>query len=195
MATNAELTENTRRRIIDVFWEQLLSVGLTEINVRSLMKQVGMNRSTFYEHFSSISDLLQKASEDLMESIIVEVAALADNYSSDEPAVFFGRLQGIFRDKGRRIIFMANCSEVPDFLPRYRDAIKPTVFKVFRIECEKEDEDLIMAFIMSVLMAASNNLIEVDFEKDVSSMMAKVHSMVVHGIGQYMTAEPVMKGD
>ena len=58
MPTNAELSAETRRKVFDEFWSMIDETGLKGVNVRNLMKNIGMDRSTFYEYFENIPDLI-----------------------------------------------------------------------------------------------------------------------------------------
>lgn len=186
MATNAELTEISRQKIIDAFWDIVFESGLNSANVRTVMARAGMNRSTFYEHFDSIQDLMEKVSEDILAFIREEGKKIIEDEVIANPPDFEEFITKFFYKFSRKVIFLIGSGAVPEFLPKLRDTLKPPVFEIYKIECPKEDEPLIMSFIMSALMGASYNLFDVSPDTDLSAMFRKAYGLIFNGIGQYI---------
>lgn len=186
MATNAELTEISRQKITDAFWDIVFESGLNAANVRTVMARTGMNRSTFYEHFSSIQDLMEKVSEDILSFIRENGERIIEEEMMTEPPDFERFVTDFFQKFSRKVIFLIGSGAVPEFLPKLRDTLKPLVFEIYKIECPKEDELLIMSFIMSALMGASYNLFDISSGTDLSAMFRKAHGLMLNGIGQYI---------
>lgn len=64
------MPESTRRRIVDTFWDMAFEEGgIAKITVWSLMKRVGMDRSTFYQYFKDIDGLLRFSADELVEEL------------------------------------------------------------------------------------------------------------------------------
>ncbi len=61
-----------RDRIIAAFLEQLKTVPCQKIKVSALIKDAGVNRSTFYLYFENTDDLLECVAEELRQKIAVE---------------------------------------------------------------------------------------------------------------------------
>lgn len=186
MATNAELTEISRQKITDAFWDIVFESGLNAANVRTVMARTGMNRSTFYEHFSSIQDLMEKVSEDILSFIRENGERIIEEEMMTEPPDFERFVTDFFQKFSRKVMFLIGSGAVPEFLPKFRDALKPLVFKTYSIECPKEDEGLIMSFVMSALMGASYNLLDIGPDTDIYAMLRKAQGLILNGIRQYI---------
>ena len=61
-----------RERIIAAFLEQLKTTPYRKIKVTALIREAGVNRSTFYLYFENIDDLLECVTEELQQQIAVE---------------------------------------------------------------------------------------------------------------------------
>ena len=63
---------SARERIVAAFLEQLKTVPYQKIKVSALIKDAGVNRSTFYLYFENTDDLLECIAEELQQKIAVE---------------------------------------------------------------------------------------------------------------------------
>ena len=61
-----------RERITAAFLEQLKTVPYRKIRVSALIRNAGVNRSTFYLYFENTDDLLESVTEELQQRIAVE---------------------------------------------------------------------------------------------------------------------------
>ena len=53
-----EKTSKTRTKIVAAFWHLYKSNGLNGISVKDITDKASLNRSTFYEYFKDINDVL-----------------------------------------------------------------------------------------------------------------------------------------
>lgn len=61
-----------RQRIIDALWTLLETEHISQLGIKSIVAEAGCNRATFYYHFQSAYDLLEKA----IVAELVEVGTL-----------------------------------------------------------------------------------------------------------------------
>jgi len=69
MSKNSEISERTRQTIIDAFWEIYCKKRIEKITVREITTKAGYNRSTFYEYFIDVYDVLEKIEQSLLPNI------------------------------------------------------------------------------------------------------------------------------
>ncbi|KOY13106.1 TetR/AcrR family transcriptional regulator [Paenibacillus xylanivorans] len=74
MKKQPELTEKTRQTFIDVFCELYSQKPIEKISVQEIAKKAGYNRSTFYQYFTDIYELLNFVETDLLKYIKEELA-------------------------------------------------------------------------------------------------------------------------
>lgn len=70
MKKRTQITEKTRQKFIDTFCELYKEKPIEKITVQELIRETGYNRSTFYQYFKDIYDLLDYIEEDVITFII-----------------------------------------------------------------------------------------------------------------------------
>lgn len=110
--------------IKEQFLNELKIKPINKIKVTSLCKNVGINRSTFYEHYLDIYDLLDKIEEDFINKSI----KLSDDIKKSTYATY------------------DITSYVLDFIYEYKELLKVLVFK----NHHKEFEDKINSIILDL---------------------------------------------
>lgn len=69
MAKYKEISTQTRQNLIDAFWELYCEKRIEKITVREITTKAGYNRSTFYEYFNDVYDVLEQIEESLLPNI------------------------------------------------------------------------------------------------------------------------------
>lgn len=98
MKKNPEQTAKTRRAITEAFFTLYAQKPIERINVSEVVTLAGYNRSTFYEYFASVYDLLERAEDELIghirevhkdESVLElgDIQALYDLFENNELAM------------------------------------------------------------------------------------------------------------
>ncbi|MFL0198160.1 TetR/AcrR family transcriptional regulator [Clostridium sp. WILCCON 0269] len=60
MKHNPEITAQTRKNLMDAFWDLYSKEGIKKISVREIVGRAGYNRSTFYKYFTDVNDVLEQ---------------------------------------------------------------------------------------------------------------------------------------
>lgn len=69
MKKQPEITEKTRQSFIGVFCELYCQKPIEKITVQEIANKSGYNRSTFYQHFTDVYDLLNFVENDILDYI------------------------------------------------------------------------------------------------------------------------------
>ena len=67
MRKQAEITDKTRQTFIDAFCKLYSRKPLDKISVQEITRMAGYNRSTFYQYFLDINDLLDSLESEMIE--------------------------------------------------------------------------------------------------------------------------------
>lgn len=67
MNKQPERTARTRQALIDSFWELYSSRDISRITIKEITANAGFYRSTFYEYFGSVYDVLEEIENNLVE--------------------------------------------------------------------------------------------------------------------------------
>lgn len=175
----------TRRKIMDTFWNDALEVGINKINVKSLMTKVGMNRSTFYEHFSSIDDLVSKSEEEMLEEISRKVTQLSETIPpGDSPPVKI--LLDIFPLYGNRIMLLMDSMDDQNFFDKLLRCLQPSILKAYGIKCNEEESTRITRFILtSACGVLREHIREGSDESRLIDELIKTQNLIFYGVRPY----------
>ncbi|MFK0522282.1 TetR/AcrR family transcriptional regulator [Paenibacillus illinoisensis] len=74
MKKQPQITERTRQTFVGVFCELYSQKPIEKISVQEIAKKSGYNRSTFYQYFTDIYELLDALENDILNDIKEELA-------------------------------------------------------------------------------------------------------------------------
>lgn len=74
MHKQPEITDKTRQTFVNVFCDLYSRKPIEKISIQEIANQSGYNRSTFYQYFTDIYDLLDWVEERILNSINEEMA-------------------------------------------------------------------------------------------------------------------------
>lgn len=75
MKKQPELTDKTRQTFVNVFCDLYSQKPIEKISIQEIANRSGYNRSTFYQYFTDIYDLLNYVEEKVLKSIKEEIAS------------------------------------------------------------------------------------------------------------------------
>lgn len=189
MATQQEHTDATRRGIIDAFWKLAVEKGMGGVSVRSIMKEVGMHRSTFYEYFDGVDGVLRAAEDELLEEIGGIASEMVDGgLDRTTPA---GIMQRIFPHYGRRVMAILGPDGDPGFLDRLKDVARPAVCQAYDLDPDSGDSDAMVAFIVSLAMGVvARHLGDRYDEEEVVAELTEFQRIAYYGIRSLTSRDP-----
>lgn len=178
----------TRRQIIEVFWKQAFEYGIRGVSVRSLMAEVGMNRSTFYDNFNSIDDLVRISEDQIIGDLLDEVSRVGPDLTAGD---VFGNISKLLPRYGRRIAVLLSSGGDPQFFERMRGAMAPALFTVLGIDEEPEVMDLISLLISSALTGVLSECFAKGYDdQTMVREFFKMDKLLFHGLAQFTDRDP-----
>ncbi|MEK4880031.1 MULTISPECIES: TetR/AcrR family transcriptional regulator [Paenibacillus] len=74
MKKQPQITEKTRQKFVEVFCELYSQKPIEKISIQEISNKSGYNRSTFYQYFTDIYELLDSVENDLLNDMKKELA-------------------------------------------------------------------------------------------------------------------------
>lgn len=156
MARLKNLTERgqeTQRQLTDVLMQLILEKGYEPVTVKDITERAGIDRSTFYLHFSDKYDLLLKSQQQLIDDLIERVTL--DNAPLSGIAMTFEHMAQHVNQY--RVLLQFEGSTVPllhDYIVR---AVKPIIELRLREGGANSsiDTDLVANFITGALRSTA----------------------------------------
>lgn len=76
MNKQPEVTARTRESFIEALWRLYRETPVDRIRIDTLAREAGYNRTTFYEYFTDIYDLLHQAEDELIQQYREQLRAI-----------------------------------------------------------------------------------------------------------------------
>lgn len=165
MNKQPEITEQTKKNIVDAFWKIFKKKRLDKITVKEIADVAGYNRSTFYAYFTSVNDILEQ-----------EENILLDYIDENASKVLFPHLVKGLRPKASELYFFAKSERLkillsengdPKFKGKLKKTIIPIAFTAFNLPMDNIHAGYIFEFCFSAVVSSiihwyDNQEIEVD---------------------------------
>lgn len=152
MQKNPALTGRTRENLIQAFWDCYGKKPLPEVTVKDVTQAAGYNRSTFYQYFDNIPDLLAQAEEELLRRFgDITNAAIEDGFSMTSMEK---TLRYCFDECGRELEILLGPRGDVAFLARFKDLIKPIAAADRRLRADSDSLELLSEFASADFLCA-----------------------------------------
>ncbi len=104
----------SRERIVAAATELVRRRSYTELSVDEVMREAGIGRTIFYRHFDDLGDLLQRASREAVEALLVAQQGLGQARPDEDPESVrraFKEAVDIYRRHGPLLRCMAEAAD------------------------------------------------------------------------------------
>ena len=149
MKKQPEQTAITKQNIINAFWDEFKIKTIDKITVKEICSITGYNRSTFYQYFRDIYDVLETIENELIE----ELDRLFDENPIELIAsnTFISKVTEIYDSKGELLYYLLNNQASNSFSDKYKTLIKS---KLFSAEIDDHDKKLKINILLEFMVSA-----------------------------------------
>ena len=157
MKKQPERTARTRQRIIDAFWELYRENSIDKITIKEITGGAGLYRSTFYEYFSDVYEILEKIEDDLIDQIheIIPAVLGSENF---EDAI--GSLLSFYDSNGDRLAVLLG----PNGSQRFSIRVKKLTKDAFYEKTKSVENDLDTEILFTLVSSSIITLLEFWYE-------------------------------
>ncbi len=141
------MTDNkTKQNFFDSFWSIYENTRIEKITVKAICLKAGYNRSTFYEYFKDVFDVLEQIEENLLPN------------TNDIPEVLIGnQLIGAnefehlnyFKEKKKYLKILLSENGDPSFTHKLKTTLKPSIRILFENHSNIKNIDYVLEYILS----------------------------------------------
>lgn len=144
MRKQPQVTEKTRRKLIESFWKLYKHNDINKITIKDICDNANYERTTFYRYFKDINDILNEIEIEIIEDI-------KDNIKKNKSEAFsnfekfnknYGEYIATFKEKQNK-----------NFFVKFKELVKNDVYNYFDYNISDENKkELIFEFIFSLLI-------------------------------------------
>lgn len=155
MKKKPEQTELTRKNIQDAFWTLYTKQSIDKITVKDICILAGYNRSTFYQYYKDVYDVLYTLENHILDEVSQFAIQLVEQAGSLSASQALQSIFGIFARLNHYIVVLFGPHGDSEFTHKIVKTLKPIWIKYFfRDEQYSAAElDLLMEYYISGLLA------------------------------------------
>ncbi|MGN0194174.1 MAG: TetR/AcrR family transcriptional regulator [Pseudoramibacter sp.] len=181
MKKPSPVAEQTRQNLIQAFWKCYAKAPLSEVTVKEIAEVAGYNRTTFYQYFDNVPDLMDAAEEKLFRELVANVnTAIAEGLTLPALEKSLERCIDQYGDQLKILLGPASDSH---FYTRFKETLKPLTYFDFNESKNSLDIDLICEFVTSDLITVIAYLSSHP-EADRKKVIHKLHDYIHGGVSQ-----------
>lgn len=150
MKKQPQVTELTRKKLINSFWNLYKEKDITKIGIKNICDCAKYDRTTFYRYYNDITDILNKLEDEIIISIANSISKNINDKSSNK--IKYDGFN-IFNNKYGEYITIFYKNSNRNFYNKLKQIIKKDVYKYFNFSIDNADiEEFIFEFVFSSLI-------------------------------------------
>ena len=149
MNKQPELTERTRRCIIDAYWKLLIEKE--KLSVISVSQAAAVNRSTFYQYFLDMDDLREQAETQMLEDVKEKISVVFPQGFPMSLKDFAIRYASILEDEGERLFYVISTGLNSGFVEKLTEYFSPIFCKLFGLSQDMPNYKCALVFTVSAI--------------------------------------------
>ena len=149
MNKQPELTERTRRCIIDAYWKLLIEKE--KLSVISVSRAAAVNRSTFYQYFLDMDDLREQAETQMLEDVKEKISVVFPQGFPMSQKDFAIRYASILEDEGERLFYVISTGLNSGFVEKLTEYFSPIFCKLFGLSQDMPNYKCALVFTVSAI--------------------------------------------
>ena len=185
MKKQPEITDKTRQKFVDAFWDIAVEKPISKISVSELTRRAGYNRSTFYEYFLDTDDLLTYVESALLEEIKQTVSLALPEENSPEHM-----FRILFTSLNERLYVLIGPNGDSGFLSRIRAELVPIATSYLPIQTDLVNFDYLACYVNSAMFGLMQHWNEKGKNISAEEISAIMHNLIFHGLQAYINTEP-----
>ncbi len=183
MKHNPEVTAQTRKNLMDAFWDLYSKEGIGNTSVREITLKAGYNRSTFYEYFTDVYDVLEQIEAAILPDIEKHQPILQDIMMGKGAHLPLKHLTEVYSKNKKYFVVLLGKNGDPAFKEKiknvYKDLIRPHLQSLasdeFILECTLE-------YSISALLGVMTYCFTREENPDIEKMVQFLASLMNDGL-------------
>jgi AcrR family transcriptional regulator len=179
MKKKPEITAQTRENLIQAFWGLYRQKKIEHITIKNITTRAGYNRSTFYEYFVDIYDLLNQFEDTLLEYLKEQILDSLDGGLNDD---IIQKLADVYESKGDYLGILLGENGDPNFVKKLKTVMRSTLVGTFRLPEKEIHTSYIFEFGMSAIIGTVTHWYQSKRDLPSKEMVRLLRSMLERGI-------------
>lgn len=185
MKRNLNVMTKTKQDLIDAFWMLYCEKLIEKITIKEVTEKAGYNRSTFYEYFIDIYDVL----EQIEISIIPNINELPPiGISTETLGMPLGIFMTLYEKNNKYYSVLLGDNGDPTFASKLKNSIKPMIQEALKpnVSVNEIELDFILEYILSAMIGIMSYWFKQDKVLSVEKIISLITQMMENGVGSIL---------
>lgn len=151
MNKQLEACERTKSNLLEAFWKVYYENTLYKVRIKDITDKAGYNRSTFYQYFADIDDILEYGENVLIDEMIEYLKSTMENFNSKD---VMARTAEAYEKYGYYLSKLLGPTGDPSFAEKYKEAIKPLLFEKFNLAEDDFRIDILCEYCLGAILSS-----------------------------------------
>jgi AcrR family transcriptional regulator len=174
------LTAQTRENLIQAFWSLYRQNRIERITVQEITAKAGYHRSTFYEYFVDIDDILNQLEAALLEYMKEQLLTGLESGLYDD---FIQRLADVYESRGDYLGTLLGEKGDPQFARKLKTIMRSALTNAFGLPEDDIHTAYLFEFGISAIIGTITHWYQSQEDLPSKEMVRLLRSMLNSGIG------------
>ncbi len=179
MKKNPEATALTRLNLLQAFWDLYSQKKIESISINEITKKAGYHRSTFYEYFLDINDVLSQLEEGLITHIKEEVLKNLSVFQNED---FIEGMARLYESRGKYLSVLLGENGDPFFAEKVKIVMRPVLMETFGLQVSDTLAAYIFEFGFSAILSTITYWYKNNKDFPSKELIILIRSMLVSGV-------------
>lgn len=177
MHKQPEVTAATRKRLMDSFWSLYQDRPMEKISVSAIVERAGVHRSTFYEYFMDVYDVVEQTQQNTLEDL-EKILSELDIPDHDAVAQIAPKLVAEIAPMAETIYYLCQDNR---FHSRLIDMMKPYMLQISRLPEDYAHLDFLFTLMSSNMVTTLRYWHEHQEKYTAQELMVIAQKIMFHG--------------
>ena len=179
MTKHLETKVLTRENLIQAFWDLYRKKKIDQISIKEITEKAGYHRSTFYEYFVDIYDLLNQLEESLLTYIQENVLLSLGGIQNED---FVGGMADLYETNGQFFSVLLGENGDPLFAKKLKAVMQPALMKAFGLPGSDIQAGYIFEFGISAIIETITHWYQSNKNLPSKELILLIRSMLMNGV-------------
>lgn len=141
--------QQTKKNLMDAFWRLYETKKIEKITIKDITEKAGYNRSTFYQYFKDVYDVLDQIELALLPDISKDFLNGSDKFTPDQ---LVSNITKTFQRNSKYLSVLLGDHGDPQFALKMKSIILPIMHQLVAVDFESKHFRYIFEYYFSALI-------------------------------------------
>ena len=179
MKKQPEVTALTRKNLTQAFWSLYCQNKIDNISIKEITDKAGYHRSTFYEYFLDINDVLNQLEDEILGEMKERAFQIYNVQSNND---FIQIVTDLYAAQGEYLRVLLSENGDPRFIKKIKAELGSSLMRLFGLPENDIHTTYILEFVLSAIMSTITHWYQSEKDPPSSEILILVRSMLINGV-------------